>query len=144
MRLRSPPRNDGHRRRRSGHQAERLDPVFTSFTSICTLAPYADYGYRPGEKSRFQNVSGGINAVEPKRGVWNLDVSFAGLQPSASYALCATRPRHPPSPATASASARIGTVVADVDGASVFTYRTTDPENLGFGLNLNRYTIVTS
>jgi hypothetical protein len=38
----------------------------------------------------------------------------------------------------------IGTVVAGADGTAQLSYHTTAPENLGFDLNLNGYTIVTS
>jgi len=119
-------------------------PVFSSFTSICTLAPYADYGYCAGGRSTLPNVSGRINAVQPKSGVWSLDVSFAGLQPGASYTLWGNSTAPPAIPGKIVGFFAIGTALAAADGTAKFNYQTTAPENLGFDLNLNGYTILTS
>jgi hypothetical protein len=119
-------------------------PVFASFTSICTLAPYADYGYCAAGRSTLPTVSGKINAVQPKPSVWSLDVSFAGLQPGASYTLWGNATAPPAVPGQLAGFFAIGTVLAAADGTAKFTYQTSAPENLGFDLNLNGYTIVTS
>jgi hypothetical protein len=119
-------------------------PVFTSFTSICALAPYADYGYCAGGKSTLPLVSGRINAVQPKPGVWSLDLTFASLQPGAAYTLWGNSTAPPAVPGQIAGFFAIGTVVAGADGTAKFNYQTTAPENLGFDLNLNGYTIVTS
>jgi hypothetical protein len=119
-------------------------PVFTSFTSICTLAPYADYGYCAGGHSTLPTVSGRINAVQPKRGLWNLDVSFAGLQPGAAYTLWGNTTAPPAVPGQIVGFFAIGPVVAGTDGTAAFGFQTTAPENLGFDLNLDGYTIMTS
>ena len=119
-------------------------PVFTSFASICALASYASYGYCAGGKSTLPLVSGKINAVQAKRGVWNLGLSFAGLQPGQAYTLWGNSTPGPAVPGQIVGFFAIGTVVADTDGTAEFDYRTTAPENLGFDLNLNGYTIVTS
>ena len=119
-------------------------PVFASFTSICTLAPYADYGYCAGGRSTLPSVSGRINAVQPKSGVWSLDLSFAGLQPAASYTLWGNATAPPAVPGQVLGFFVIGTAVAAADGTAKFSYQTSAPENLGFDLNLNAFTIVTS
>ena len=119
-------------------------PVLSSFTSICTLAPYADYGYCAGGRSTLSNVSGRVNAVQPKPGVWSLDVSFTGLQPGASYTLWGNSTAPPAIPGQIVGFFAIGTVLAAADGTAKFNYQTTAPENLGFDLNLSGYTIVTS
>lgn len=119
-------------------------PVFTSFTSICTLASYADYGYCAGGTSTLPKVSGRINAVQPKVGVWSLDLTFANLQPGAAYTLWGNSTPPPAVPGQIVGFFAIGTVLAGADGTGKITYQTSAPENLGFDLNLNGYTIVTS
>ena len=119
-------------------------PVFTSFTSICTLAPYADYGYCAGGRSTLPKVSGRINAVQPKPGVWSLDLSFAGLQPGASYTLWGNATAPPAVPGQLAGFFAIGTVLPAADGTAKFSYQTSAPENLGFDLNFDGITIVTS
>ena len=119
-------------------------PVFTSFTSICTLAAYANYGYCAGGVSQFPNVSGRINAVQPKPGVWSLDLSFANLQPGGTYTLWGNTTPPPAVPGDVVGFFAIGTVVAGADGTAKFNYQTTAPENLGFDLNLHNHTVVTS
>jgi hypothetical protein len=119
-------------------------PVFSSFTSICTLAPYADYGYCAGGNSRFPNISGRINAVQPKVGVYSLDLTFANLEPGSSYTLWGNATAPPAVPGQVVGFFAIGTAIAAADGTVKFSYQTSAPENLGFDLNLNGYTIVTS
>jgi hypothetical protein len=119
-------------------------PVFSSFTSICALAPYADYGYCVGGHSQLPIPSGRINAVQPKVGVWSLDLTFAGLQPGASYTLWGNATPPPAVPGFVLGFFAIGTIVAAADGTAKFSYQTSAPENLGFDLNLNAYTVVTS
>ena len=119
-------------------------PVFTSFTSICKLAPYANYGYCADGVSQFPSASGRINAVQPKPKVWSLDLSFANLQPGAAYTLWGNSTAPQAIPGEIVGFFAIGTVVAAADGTAKFTYQTTAPENLGFDLNLNGYTILTS
>jgi hypothetical protein len=119
-------------------------PVFTSFTSICSFSYYADYGFCAGGTSRFPGVSGRINAVQPKAGVWNLGLTFANLQPGSSYTLWGSQAAPPAVPGVVIGFFAIGTVVAGLDGTAQFNYQTTAPGNLGFDLNLDGYTIVTS
>ena len=49
------------------------DPAFSSFTPICAMAAFLNYGDCNGDAAMFANVSGRINAVQPKPGRWNLE-----------------------------------------------------------------------
>jgi hypothetical protein len=109
-------------------------PVFHNFTSICAVAGYANYGNCNGDTTRYTNVTGRINAIQAKVGVWNLGISFTNLEPGASYKLWGNK-------TTAVAGAissffPIAKVVAAPDGTAHFSYQTADPSGLGFDLNI--------
>jgi hypothetical protein len=109
-------------------------PVFNGFTSICAVAGYASYGNCNGDTTKYTDVSGRINAVQAKVGVWNLGLSFAHLQPGASYKLWGNRTTAVPG--TITGFFPIATVVAALDGTARFSYQTADPSGLGFDLNI--------
>ena len=67
------------------------EPVISAFTSICAVSGYANYGFCGGDATRFTNVGGKMNAVQPKAGKYNLDFSFTNLTPGVEYRLWATR-----------------------------------------------------
>jgi hypothetical protein len=119
-------------------------PVFTSFTSICSVPGFAGYGYCSGGTSAFPAVGGRIDAVQPKLGVWSLDVSFTNLQPGQSYTLWGNQTAAPPVPGVIVGFFAIGTAVAGLDGTVAFRFQTTAPQYLGFDLNLEGFTVVTS
>ena len=127
------------------------NPVFKNFTSICAVPGYADYGFCNGDPRTFTWITGRINAVQAKVGVWNLGISFSHLQPSASYKLWGNQPTAPSIPGVLSGFFPIATVVAGADGTAQYSYQTSDPTKLGFDLNILRYpddyygfTVVTS
>jgi len=109
-------------------------PVFKAFTSICAVPGYVNYGNCNGDPTKYTNVTGKVNAVQAKAGVWNLGISFTGVEAGRTYRLWGNR----------SAANRgeidaffiIGTTVAALDGTAKFSYQTTDPSNLGFDLNI--------
>jgi hypothetical protein len=109
-------------------------PVFNTFTSICAVAGYANYGNCNGDTTKYTNVTGRINAVQAKVGVWNLGLSFANLEPGASYKLWGNRTTAVPW--TIAGFFPIATVVAAPDGTARFSYQTADPSGLGFDLNI--------
>jgi hypothetical protein len=111
-------------------------PVFNKFTSICAVPGYVNYGNCGGDPTTYTNVTGRINAVQAKAGVWNLGFSFTNLQPGASYRLWGNRSPATPSPGTIGDFFPIATAVAALDGTAKFSYQTTDPSNLGFDLNI--------
>lgn len=126
-------------------------PVFKDFTSICAVPGYAVYGMCDGDKKTFADVTGRVNAVQPKPGVWNLGLSFTHLQPGALYRLWGNRTGTTPVAGEISGFFVVGTVTAALDGTARFSYQTADPTKLGFDLNflssaaqLNGTTIVTS
>jgi hypothetical protein len=123
-------------------------PVFNSFTSICAVPGYAYFWGCDGNVTRHSEVTGRINAVQPKAGVWNLGISFAHLTPGAGYKLWGNRSGAVPSPGVIDGFFQIGEVVAGFDGTARYSYQTKDPSILGFDLNLlpgyNGVTIVTS
>ena len=132
-------------------QQNGANPVFKNFTSICAVRGYVDYGYCNGNPKTFTQITGRINAVQVKTGVWNLGLSFTNLQPGASYKLWGNQPSAPSIPYVLPGFFPIATVVAAEDGTAKYSYRTTDPTNLGFDLNILRYpgdfygfTVVTS
>jgi hypothetical protein len=114
-------------------------PVFKDFTSICAVSGYENYGYCNGDPTTFTSITGRINAVQAKRGVWNLGLSFAHLQPGESYKLWGNQPTAPSIPYVLPGFFPIATVVAALDGTAEYGYRTTNPTNLGFDLNILRY-----
>jgi hypothetical protein len=126
-------------------------PVFTNFTSICRISGFVFYGNCGGNVATFDSVTGRIDAVQPKIGVWNLTVSFTHLQPGALYRLWGNRSGIPPVQGNNSGFFSIDTRAASLDGTVAFDYQTTSPTNLGFDLNVlsnpddvNGITLVTS
>ena len=124
-------------------------PVLSSFTSICTIPFYVSYGFCGGNPQAFTDVTGRINAVQPKVGVWNLDLSFGGLVPGVTYRLYGNQNPAVPVPGQGlQFFFAITTGVAGADGKLTLKYQTTNPANLGFDLNRvvegTDYTIVTS
>jgi hypothetical protein len=125
-------------------------PVFEDFTSICAVPGYVNYGNCAGDPTTYTNVTGKVNAVQAKAGVWNLGVSFKGLVPGAKYRLWGNRS----TALTAGDNSGffvIGTVFAGLDGTARFSYQTSSPTDLGFDLNVladawetNGITVVTS
>jgi hypothetical protein len=126
-------------------------PVFTSFTSICRLPGYVLYGNCRGTAGAFDSVTGRVDAVQPKLGLWNLTLSFTNLQPGALYRLWGNRTGIAPAQSNNSDFFSIDTRAASLTGTVSFDYQTTSPANLGFDLNVlsnpndvNGITIVTS
>jgi hypothetical protein len=111
-------------------------PLFADFTSICAVPGYASYGNCGGSTSTYSDVKGRINAVQAKLGVWNLGVSFTGLQPGATYRLWGNRSAGAPSPGVIDAFFIAGTAIASLDGKAEFSVRTSEVTNLGFDLNV--------
>lgn len=111
-------------------------PAFASFTSICAVPGYVDYGNCGGSTQTFANVAGRIDAVQVKLGRYNLDFAFSGLTPGVSYQLHGNN----------GGFFLIGATAADASGAVRFSLQTTAPVGLGFDLNtvLGDVTIVTS
>jgi hypothetical protein len=109
-------------------------PVFKDFTSICAVPGYADYGNCGGDTTTYTNITGRVNAIQAKTGVWNLGLSFTNLQPGASYKLWGNRTTAVSGLVTGFFP--IATAVAALDGTARFSYQTTDPSNLGFDLNI--------
>jgi hypothetical protein len=110
------------------------NPVFNSFTSICAVPGYVDYGLCAGDPTKFTDVTGRINAVQAKAGVWNLGFSFTHAQPGAIYKLWGNRTS--PDRGDISGFFPIATAVAAIDGTVKFSYQTSTPTNLGFDLNI--------
>lgn len=110
-------------------------PLFKDFTSICAVPGYAFYGFCDGSTTKFADVTGRINAVQPKAGVWNLGVSFTHLQPGALYRLWGNRQGSTPLAGEISGFFVADTALAGLDGTVRFSYQTTNPTNLGFDLN---------
>jgi hypothetical protein len=111
-------------------------PVFTSFTSICAVPGYVDYGLCGGSTTTFAGVAGRIDAVQSKPGRYNLDFAFTGLTPGVAYRLYGNDGRF----------FEIGVVTANEAGSAAFSFQTTAPAGLGFDLNtlVGDYTVVTS
>jgi hypothetical protein len=127
------------------------NPLFTDFTSICAVPGYLFYGMCNGSATTFTNVTGRINAMQPKPGIWNLGFSFGHLTPGAQYRLWGNQLGATPVAGDISGFFIIGTGTADSSGNLKFSYQTTNPTNLGFDLNFlplpdtyNGTTIVTS
>jgi len=113
-------------------------PVIAKFTSICAVPGYADYGLCGGSTTTFSGVSGRMNAVQSKQGVYNLDFSFAGLTPGVEYRLWSTR--------DAVSFAEVGRMFANESGSVTYKLQTDSPAGLGFDLNTiaGDITVVTS
>jgi len=126
-------------------------PVFADFTSICTVSGYVDFGWCGGDATKFTNIKGKVNAVQPKPGRWNLGISFKGLTPGATYRLWGNQDGAPPSPGVIAGFFVIADGIADASGNLNYSYQTDNPNNLGFDLNIvdhpwsvNGVTLVTS
>ena len=117
-------------------------PAFDAFTSICAVSGYADYGLCGGDATRFTDVKGKMNAVQAKKGRYNLDFSFTNLTPGVEYRLWATRDAFP----FHGTYLEVGRAVADASGNVSYKLQTTEPGGLGFDLNtvLGDVTVVTS
>lgn len=121
-------------------------PVFKDFTSICAVPGYVNYGLCGGVATKFTNIKGKVNAVQPKAGRWNLGISFTGLQPGTALRLWGTQDTATPSPGVVNGFFQVGIGTADLNGNLSFSYQTSNPDCLGFDLNtLNGdVTLVTS
>jgi hypothetical protein len=111
-------------------------PLFKDFTSICAVPGYVNYGNCGGHATQYTEITGRINAIQAKVGVWNLGISFSNLQPGASYLLWGNYTTGDPSRGVISGFFPIATAVAALDGTARFSYQTSSPSNLGFDLNL--------
>jgi hypothetical protein len=110
--------------------------VLTNVTSICTIPFYVNYGYCGGNPQAFTDVTGQINAVQPKAGVWNLELSFGGLVPGVTYRLYGNQNPTVPVPGVlVGGTFPITSGIAEADGTLKLKYQTTDPAYLGFDLN---------
>ena len=118
------------------------NPAFNAFTSICSVPGYADYGLCGGDVTRFADVKGKLNAVQPKLGRYNLDFSFTSLTPGVEYRLWATRDAIPFN----GTYIEVGRAVADAAGNASYRLQTAAPGGLGFDLNTGQgdITVVTS
>jgi hypothetical protein len=121
-------------------------PASTSFKSICAVPGFVGYGLCNGDATQFTGIKGRVDAVQPKRGVWNLDVTFTNVTPGASYRLWGNQGGTPPVIGNIGDFFAIATAVADASGTVRFSYQTTKPANLGFDLNTmdTNITLVTS
>jgi hypothetical protein len=127
-----------------------LTPAFASFTSICAVPGYANFGFCNGDVTRFSEVKGKIDQALPSRGRWHLRISFEGLTPGATYRLWGNRDGLA-IPGKIDGFFQIATATAFFNGSIFFDYITTNPENLGLDLNqltgpndVSGVTIVTS
>jgi hypothetical protein len=100
-------------------------PAFANFTSICTLPGFISYGFCNGDATTFTNVKGRIDAVQPKVGQYNLDLTFTNLTPGAPYRLWGNN----------GSFFVIGAALANASGTLKFSYQTSSPGGLGFDLN---------
>jgi len=112
------------------------NPVFKDFTSICTVPGYVNFGWCGGDATKFTNITGKINAIQPKPGRWNLGISFKNLLPGWTYRLWGNQDGATPSPGAIGGFFVIGDAVADAYGNANFSYQTDNPMNLGFDLNV--------
>jgi hypothetical protein len=117
-------------------------PVITAFTPICAVAGFATYGLCGGDVAMFGNVSGKMNAVQPKPGKYNLDFTFTNLTPGVEYRLWATRDAGP----FTGTWIEVGKAFASETGSATYKLQTDSPGGLGFDLNRVQgdVTIVTS
>ena len=122
-------------------------PVFSSFTPICAMPAYLNYGDCNGSADTFSDVGGRIDAVQPKAGTWNLDLTFTHLRPGVFYTLWGNQSGVTPVPGSFMGGFfAIDTSRADTAGTARFSYQTRNATNLGFDLNTTdpNVTIVTS
>jgi hypothetical protein len=106
-------------------------PVISSFTPICAVAGYADYGLCGGDVTKFGDIGGKMNAIQPQLGRYNLDFSFTNLTPGVEYRLWATRDAVP----FGGTWFEVGRAFAGETGSLSFKMTTEDPAGLGFDLN---------
>ena len=111
-----------------------------SFTSICSVPrPTRTTAICGGDVTKFTDVDGKLNAVQAKRGRYNLDFAFSNLTPGVEYRLWSTR--------SGTAWVEVGRMFADAVRIRARTsFRRTSPSGLGFDLNTisGDITIVTS
>jgi hypothetical protein len=112
------------------------NPAFTSFTSIWRLPCFLLYGDCGGNAATFDSVTGRIDVVQAKAGIWNLTLSFNHLQPGGIYRLWGNRSGISPVPGNADGFFPIDIRTASFAGAVNFDYQTTSPANLAFDLNI--------
>ena len=111
-------------------------PASTSFTSICAVPGFLNYGLCNGDPATFSRVRARINAVQAKAGVYNLDLEFSGLDSGLSYRLCGNRSGVTPTPGVVVGFFPIARTIANPDGTAELSYQTTSPADLGFDLNV--------
>jgi hypothetical protein len=113
-------------------------PAFEAFTSICAVAGFVNYGLCGGDVTKFTDVKGKLNAIQPKLGRYNLDFTFTHLMPGVEYRLWGTRDGR--------AFFEVGRMFADESGSVKYTLQTDTPAGLGFDLNTVQgdVTLVTS
>jgi hypothetical protein len=109
--------------------------VALNATSICTIPFYVNYGLCGGNPQAFTNVSLQLNAVQPKAGVWNLELAFSGLAPAATYRLYGNQSSTPAVPGDIPPFFAMTSGTSDADGKLKLKYQTTNPANLSFDLN---------
>ena len=116
--------------------------VIKAFTSICAVSGYADYGLCGGDVTKFTDVGGKMNAIQPRAGTYNLEFVFTSLTPGVEYRLWATRDAVP----FGGTYTEVGTAIADGAGSATYQLQTTSPGGLGFDLNTVQgdITVVTS
>ena len=108
------------------------DAVIKAMTSICAVSGYADYGLCGGDTTKFTNVGGKMNAIQPKAGQYNLEFVFTNLTPGVEYsALVETRDAVP----FGGTFTEVGRAIADGAGSAKYQLQTTSPGGLGFDLN---------
>jgi hypothetical protein len=109
--------------------------VTLNVTSICTIPFYVNYGLCGGDPQAFTNVSLQLNAVQPKAGVWNLEFTFSGLAPAATYRLYGNQSSSLAVPGDIPPFFAMTSGISDADGKLKLKYQTTNPANLSFDLN---------
>jgi hypothetical protein len=109
--------------------------VLLNVTSICTIPYYVNFGLCGGNPEAFTNVSLQLNAVQPKAGVWNLELAFGGLAPGATYRLYGNQSSAVAVPGVITGFFPIASGISEADGRLKLKYQTTNPANLAFDLN---------
>ncbi len=102
-------------------------PAVGVFTSICAVAGYVDWGFCGGDPTKFTDVKGKMNAIQAKRGLYNLEFTFTNLTPGVEFRLWATR--------DGGSFLEVGRTFADESGAVKYKLQTNAPAGLGFDLN---------
>lgn len=108
-------------------------PAFATFTSVCTPLPtYEGCDGNHGDPSTFAKVTGKVNAIQAKSGIYNLGISFSGLVAGESYKLYGYHTTGDPNSYFV-----IGTGTADASGALNFSYQytATTGDQISFDLN---------